>query len=108
MSPWHPKVPVPSVNDIHSGPQRGAAGPSLGLWGFLTLDWAPSAGGDVALESDVAYSHQRGPYLWCGTADGMKRLVLHSGSRDGTSQCLSMYCKSAVSEAKGDRGAHCH
>lgn len=80
----------------------------LGSRGFLTLDWAPSAGGDVTLESDAAYSHQRGPYLWCGTADGIKQLVLHSGSGNGVSQCLSMYCKSVVSETKSDRGTWCH
>lgn len=57
---------------------RGAAGLPLVSRGFLALDWAPSAGADVALESDAAYSHQREPYLWCGTADGIKHLVLHS------------------------------
>lgn len=62
----------------------------------------------MALESDVPFSHQRGPNLWCGTADGIKPLLLPSGNRDGVSQCLSLCCKSAVSEAKGGRGAGCH
>lgn len=35
-------------------------------------------------------------------SDGIKYLIVHSGSRDGVSQRLSMYCKPAVSEAKGD------
>lgn len=39
--------------------------------------------------------------MWCGVADGIKYLVVHSGSRDGVSRWLSMYCKPVVSEAKG-------
>lgn len=57
----------------------------------------------MALESDAPYSRQGGPYSRCGTVDGVKHLVLRSGSGNGVSQCLSMYCKSVMSGAKGDR-----
>lgn len=65
-------IPVPEA----------VAGPPLGSQGFRTLGWAPSVGEDAALEPEAAYNHQGRPYLWRGTAEGVKHLVLHSGSRD--------------------------
>lgn len=86
---------------------KAVAGPPLGSRGFPTPGWAPSAGGDAALESEAAYSRQGRPHLWRGTASGVKHLVLRLGSGDEASRRLNVYCKSAVSEAKGDRGARC-
>lgn len=40
--------------------------------------------------------------MWCGIADGIKYLIVYSGSRDGVSRWLSVYCEPAVSKAKGD------
>lgn len=70
---------VPYINDIYFCRQssgRVASGVAR----------SPSAEGDAALESEAAYSHQGRPYLWCGTAERVELLVLHSGSRDGVSQ----------------------
>lgn len=46
----------------------------------------------MAVKSDVAHSHQRGPNLWCGTADGVKYLILHSGSEPVLEHVLQIRC----------------